>query len=166
VSDYARYYNLKFFYYSKFKKKEIIYEIKKFKPDYIFNSSSVYFDKNLLNLPKFFCINRHSSILPSYGGLLPVFHMIKDKKKFFGASLIKMSSKIDSGKVISQKQFYDNSKNMFKIYKRSFKCSLLLIDKFLFKKKRILLKKNSVSYFGIPNAQDEKKFYYEKAKII
>ena len=167
VSDFAKFNNINFFYYSKIKRKEIINKVKKFKPDYIVNSSPIYFDKKLLELPKYFCINRHSSILPSYGGLLPVFHMIKDKNKFYGVSLIKMSSKIDKGKIISQKIFYDNSKNMFQIYKRTFKYSELLFDKFLFKKKReVIKKKNNSSYFGIPSYDDEKKFYYEKGKII
>lgn len=167
VVDFARYNNIQFFYYSKIKKEKIINRIKKFKPDYIINSSPIYFDKKLLKLPKYFCINRHSSILPSYGGVLPVFHMIKDKHKYYGVSLIKMSPKIDGGKVISQSKFFDKSKNMFQIYTRTFKHSELLLNKFLFqKKKTIVINKKKKSYFGVPNNNDQKKFYYEKGKII
>ena len=93
--------------------------------------------------------------------------MIKDKHKYYGVSLIKMSPKIDGGKVISQSKFFDKSKNMFQIYTRTFKHSELLLNKFLFqKKKTIVINKKKKSYFGVPNNNDQKKFYYEKGKII
>lgn len=43
------------------------------KPDIIFCSCSQIFKKKLLDLPKIACINRHTALLPSYQGVMPIF---------------------------------------------------------------------------------------------
>jgi formyltetrahydrofolate hydrolase len=50
-------------------------------------------------------LNRHSSLLPSYGGLWPVFHSAKNGEDVYGASVHIMTSIIDGGPVLAQRIF-------------------------------------------------------------
>jgi len=65
-------------------------------------SAPCIFKNNLLNLPKFGCINLHCSLLPEYAGLLPSFWTLYEKANSFGATVHKMDSKIDNGPILGQ----------------------------------------------------------------
>ena len=49
-------------------------------------------------------LNIHPSLLPKYKGLNTHFRAIKNKDKFSGASVHKVTQKLDSGKIILQKK--------------------------------------------------------------
>ena len=49
-------------------------------------------------------LNIHPSLLPKYKGLNTHFRAIKNKDKFSGASVHKVTEKLDSGKIILQKK--------------------------------------------------------------
>jgi methionyl-tRNA formyltransferase len=72
------------------------------KPDVIISSNSLIFGEKLLNIPKY-CINRHSALLPSYGGLWPVFQAVRRGEPCVGVSVHTMERKIDKGVLLSQK---------------------------------------------------------------
>ena len=59
--------------------------------------------KEIFNAPKFGMLNLHYSLLPSYGGPIPLFWQIANKEKLTGASVHFISEKIDKGKLIAQK---------------------------------------------------------------
>lgn len=130
------------------------------KPDLIISSCSLIFGKKILSIPKLSCINRHSSLLPSFGGLYPVLHAIADGKKYVGVTIHKMTRKIDIGDILAQKKIMLNSMNMAKIYEQCFDCSSVLIIKAI---KNLILNKvvNSSerpSYNSFPTTQTWKKF--------
>ncbi|MCS3554735.1 MULTISPECIES: formyltransferase family protein [unclassified Sphingobacterium] len=81
--------------------KSYLDKIRKVLPDIILSSNSLYFKEEIINIPKF-CINRHSSLLPSYGGLWPVFQALRNNEKFIGVSVHMMTKGIDEGRVLSQ----------------------------------------------------------------
>ena len=62
----------------------------------IISSNSLIFKKELLSIPKICTINRHSALLPSYGGLLPVFQSFIHGEKFTGVSIHYMNNKIEN----------------------------------------------------------------------
>ena len=72
-------------------------------PDIILSSNSLVFKKKLLGVPRFGCINRHSSPLPAYGGLLPVFRSIQHGECFVAVAVHRMVEGIDEGEVLSRK---------------------------------------------------------------
>ncbi len=72
------------------------------KPDVIISSNSLIFGEKLLNIPKY-CINRHSALLPSYGGLWPVFQAVRRGEPCVGVSVHTMEKEIDKGILLSQK---------------------------------------------------------------
>lgn len=65
-------------------------------------SAPCVFKSELLNIPKFGCINLHCSLLPKYAGLLPSFWTLYKKEKILGATVHKMDDKIDNGAILGQ----------------------------------------------------------------
>jgi methionyl-tRNA formyltransferase len=78
-------------------------QLRELAPDLIVSSNSLIFGGELLRLPTVACINRHSALLPSYGGILPVFRSVQYGEDFTGASVHVMSRGIDEGEVLSRR---------------------------------------------------------------
>ena len=55
--------------------------------------------KNILELPKYGCINIHASLLPKWRGASPMEHAIMSGDKSIGISYMKMSEGLDEGPV-------------------------------------------------------------------
>ena len=60
--------------------------------------------KIILDIPKFFSINVHASLLPKYRGAAPLNWAIIKGEKVTGVTVIKMDSFMDAGSVISQEK--------------------------------------------------------------
>ncbi|MGA2775508.1 MAG: methionyl-tRNA formyltransferase [Candidatus Omnitrophota bacterium] len=60
--------------------------------------------QDILDIPKFFSINVHASLLPKYRGAAPINWAIIRGEKTTGVTVIKMDSSMDTGAVISQKK--------------------------------------------------------------
>ena len=58
---------------------------------------------NILNYPKYGCINVHGSLLPKLRGGAPIHHAIINGDKETGITIMHMSNKMDAGDIISQK---------------------------------------------------------------
>jgi methionyl-tRNA formyltransferase len=72
-------------------------------PDVILSSNSLIFKEQLLDLPRIGCINRHSALLPSYGGVMPVFRAVQNGERFTGVSVHEMVPEIDRGRVLARR---------------------------------------------------------------
>tara|TARA_B100000029_G_scaffold279324_1_gene273574 strand:+ start:493 stop:1080 length:588 start_codon:yes stop_codon:yes gene_type:complete len=74
--------------------------------------------KRIIDKYKGRILNIHPSLLPKYKGLNTHKRVIKNKEKFTGCSVHLVNSKLDSGKVISQKKIIilknDNEKTLAK----------------------------------------------------
>ena len=77
--------------------------VKRFEPDLIISSNSLVFGEDLLRIPKLGCINRHSALLPSLGGVLPVFRAVQFGHAHTGVSVHRMVRAVDRGEVLSRK---------------------------------------------------------------
>lgn len=60
--------------------------------------------KELLDYPKYGCINTHASLLPKYRGASPIQSAILNGDSISGMSLMYMNEKMDEGDIIAQKQ--------------------------------------------------------------
>ncbi len=60
--------------------------------------------KNILSLPKIYCINLHPSLLPAYRGAAPVNWAVIRGEKKTGLTIIKMNEKMDAGDIILQRR--------------------------------------------------------------
>jgi folate-dependent phosphoribosylglycinamide formyltransferase PurN len=100
---------------------------RKFAPDLLVSSNSLLFKKALLELPTTGCINRHSSMLPKYGGVWPVLYAVLAEEEQIGITIHTMTENIDSGVILAQGSFpRSNISNLFKLYEQAFDLSVNL----------------------------------------
>ncbi|OGQ33997.1 MAG: methionyl-tRNA formyltransferase [Deltaproteobacteria bacterium RIFCSPHIGHO2_12_FULL_43_9] len=59
---------------------------------------------NILNLPKYGCINAHASLLPQYRGAAPIQRAIMQGAEETGISIIKLIEELDAGPIILQEK--------------------------------------------------------------
>ena len=79
-------------------------------------SAPCIFDKELLALPLFGCINLHCSLLPRFAGLLPSFWTLFESEKTIGATVHMMDNKIDNGDILGQVELeLPNPATMFSV---------------------------------------------------
>lgn len=62
------------------------------------------FKNEILNTPKYGCVNLHCSYLPHYSGILPSFWVLYHEEKLTGVTVHYMDSKIDNGKILAQEK--------------------------------------------------------------
>lgn len=60
--------------------------------------------KEILDMPRFGCINVHASLLPEYRGAAPIQWAICDGKKVTGVTIQQMNEGVDTGDIISAKE--------------------------------------------------------------
>lgn len=145
--------------------------IKHFDPNIVMSSNSLIFKKELLSLSNIFFINRHTSLLPSYGGLLPVIHAIINHENEIGVSIHKINNKIDSGDVIGQEKIsIKDNRSLYSIYKIAFDKSayltLKVFNDFQEKNVEIIDNKLNSSYFTFPTKKELKYFKKIGGRII
>ncbi|KJJ85655.1 methionyl-tRNA formyltransferase [Candidatus Omnitrophus magneticus] len=58
--------------------------------------------REVLSIPKLFCINLHPSLLPQYRGASPINRAIQNGDNITGNTVIKMSIEMDAGEIITQ----------------------------------------------------------------
>ena len=93
-------------------------EIINIKPDLIVTCAyGQIIPKELIDLPKYGCINIHASLLPEYRGGAPIHHAVIDGKDKTGITIMYMNEKMDEGDILFQKEIdilkEDNTSSMF-----------------------------------------------------
>ena len=72
--------------------------------------------KSILDLPRFGCLNVHTSLLPKYRGAAPIQHAILNGDPETGVTIMKMDVGLDTGDILSQERTAiaapDNSQTM------------------------------------------------------
>ena len=85
--------------------KEAYQEVLKYKPDIIITCAyGQIIPKELLDYPKYKCINVHASLLPKLRGGAPIHHAIMDGYDKTGITIMYMDIKMDAGDIISQSE--------------------------------------------------------------
>lgn len=56
----------------------------------------------ILNLPRYYPLNVHPSLLPKHRGAAPVANSILQGDKFHGVTIIRMNEKVDAGPILAQ----------------------------------------------------------------
>lgn len=96
--------------------------------DVLISSQSIILKPNVLEFARFGSINRHSGLLPSYGGLWPVVHALIRGESILGTTVHAMIPDVDKGQVINQGNFaVDPGQTVFEIYEKTFMMSAELI---------------------------------------
>ncbi len=86
----------------KVRDQEAIQRIREMNPDMIVVAAfGQIIPKEILDLPKYGCINVHASILPAYRGAAPIQHAILDGLKTTGVSIMLMNEGLDTGDILA-----------------------------------------------------------------
>lgn len=146
-------------------------ELKNLDPDIIISSCSQIFHKEILSLPKNGCINRHSSLLPSYAGVFPVFYAMIYNERYIGVTVHRMEEAIDAGSMLYQQKIeIDKRDTLFSLYEKTYRASsnvtLSAIAVILGKQKPHILNIVKSSYYSFPKKTDWNKFKKMGLKFI
>jgi methionyl-tRNA formyltransferase len=81
-------------------------EIRNLSPDIIITASyGQILPKEILDIPKYGCLNIHPSLLPKYRGSSPIQTAILNGDKETGISIILMNEKIDAGPIVASSKY-------------------------------------------------------------
>ena len=97
--------------------------------DYIFNSGNQIYRKPMLEAFPGRILNRHTSLLPAYGGISPIFWQMLHGTEDGGVTLHGIDSRIDDGEIAYQARMrIDCSYTLFQHYRMGFQLSLDLCN--------------------------------------
>ena len=135
-------------------------------------SAPCIFNRELLNLPRYGCINLHCSTLPKYAGLLPSFWTIYEKSETIGATVHKMDDKIDNGAILGQVTIpMPERPSMFKVIRQTKQVGGYLMvsvinEIFCGNVTEQLNKISSEHYFSWPTIEHIKEFRRNGGRLI
>lgn len=121
----------------------------------------------LIETPKYGAINVHASLLPKLRGGAPIHHAIIDGYDKTGITIMYMSSKMDAGDIISQKEITINDKdNVGTLHDKLSKIGTELLKETLpliFEQKNERIKQNEEEVtFGYNITREEEKIDFNK----
>ena len=80
--------------------------LSKFEPDYIIVAAyGKILPKNILDLPKYACINVHGSLLPKYRGAAPIQRSVLAGDKVTGVTTMLMGEGLDTGDMLLKREY-------------------------------------------------------------
>lgn len=86
---------------AKINSRESVEFLKKFNADlFVVMSFGQIISREMLSLPKLYCLNVHASLLPKYRGAAPINWAIANGEKETGVTIIAMNEKMDEGDII------------------------------------------------------------------
>ncbi len=98
-------YNIPVFQPVRIKLPENVAELKKYDADiYVVAAFGQILSQEILDIPKFGCVNIHASILPEYRGAAPIQQAIIDGKKTTGVTIMQMAAGMDTGDILLQRE--------------------------------------------------------------
>lgn len=104
VKECALKYNIPVMTPEKIKAKEAVEELRKYEADiFVVAAFGQILSEEILNMPKYGCINIHASLLPKYRGAAPIQWSIIDGEKETGITIMQMDKGLDTGDILFQK---------------------------------------------------------------
>lgn len=103
VKEAAVAHNIEVFQPKKIREPECIAYLKKYNPDIIIVVAfGQILTKEILEMPKYGCINVHASLLPKYRGAAPIQWAVINGEKVTGVTTMRMDEGIDTGDMIEK----------------------------------------------------------------
>ncbi|MCI9387218.1 MAG: methionyl-tRNA formyltransferase [Lachnospiraceae bacterium] len=84
---------------------EAMAELKGYEADvYVVAAFGQILSEQILEMPRFGCVNIHASLLPKYRGAAPINQCIIDGEKETGVTIMQMDAGVDTGDILTQKR--------------------------------------------------------------
>ncbi len=104
VKEYAVAHNMNVFQPVKIREKENVDYLKGFEADIcVVAAFGQILTEDILNMPKYGCVNIHASLLPKYRGAAPIQWSILNGEKQTGVTIMQMDKGLDTGDMLLQK---------------------------------------------------------------
>lgn len=88
----------------KIKTPEAVEELKKYEADiFVVAAFGQILSKEILEMPKYGCINIHASLLPRYRGAAPIQYAILNGDEMTGVTIMQMDEGLDTGDILTMK---------------------------------------------------------------
>lgn len=101
VKEVALAHNIEVFQPPKIKEASAIERLRKFDADiFVVAAYGKILSKEILDMPKYGCINAHASLLPKYRGAAPIQWSIIDGEKLTGVTVMQMDEGLDTGDML------------------------------------------------------------------
>jgi len=103
VKQYAVENGIEVFQPVKIKTEEAVSKLRTYDADiFVVAAFGQILSKEILEMPRFGCINVHASLLPEYRGAAPIQWSIADGKEYTGVTIMQMNEGLDTGDIITQ----------------------------------------------------------------
>ena len=104
VKECALSHGLKVFQPERIKRAEAVEELKKYPADvFVVAAFGQILSKEILEMPRFGCLNIHASLLPAYRGASPIQYAVINGDKESGVTIMQMDEGIDTGDILMQR---------------------------------------------------------------
>lgn len=105
VKECALKYGLSVFQPERIKRPEAVEELRKYDAEvFVVAAFGQIVSREILDMPKFGCINIHASLLPKYRGASPIQQAVLDGEEKSGVTIMQMEDGIDTGDILYQKE--------------------------------------------------------------
>lgn len=105
VKEYAVEKGLPVFQPERIKRPEAVAELKKYEADvFVVAAFGQILSKEILDMPKFGCLNIHASLLPRYRGSSPIQWAVINGEEKTGVTIQQMNEGVDTGDILYQKE--------------------------------------------------------------
>lgn len=146
-----------------------IERIRALRPDVILSSNSLIFKQPMLASARY-CINRHSALLPSYGGLWPVFQAMRNNEPSVGVTVHEMTERIDKGRILGRVEIpvtpHDTVDSLYiKCFRASAEACFMALDN-IRNGLAPLPGDHPPSYYSFPDREQWQEFRLKKRKFI
>ena len=137
-------------------------------------AASQIFQKDVLEMPKYGCINVHNAKLPQNRGMMPCFWALLnyDKEPYSAMTIHRMNEKLDDGEIILQEEFkLDPNESLYDLLIRTKKMNAHLLMKVLdiYRKGEPEYKLNDATlstYHSFPTREEVRKFKAKGLKLL
>lgn len=105
VKAYAQKHGIPTFQPHRIKIPEAVEELKRYPADiYIVAAFGQILSQEILDIPRYGCLNIHASLLPKYRGASPIQHVIIDGEERTGVTIMQMDAGLDTGDMLYKKE--------------------------------------------------------------
>ncbi len=114
VKECALRHNIPVFQPVRIKTEEAIAQLKEYPADiYVVAAFGQILSQEILDMPKYGCVNIHASLLPKYRGASPIQHVIIDGENKTGVTIMQMDAGLDTGDMLYKKELDIDSTDTF-----------------------------------------------------
>lgn len=114
VKECAIKYNLPVFQPKRIKLPEAVCELKRFPAEvFVVAAFGQILSQEILDMPRYGCLNIHASLLPKYRGASPIQHVILDGEEKTGITIQQMNAGIDTGDILYQTEVEIDRRDTF-----------------------------------------------------